>query len=112
MGRFYSEEAMGALRARFEAKVLKWPGVKGRQMFGCPCYDAGKMFAFLATGGVVVTKLSHADRAALSKRRGVAPFQPMGRAVQKWLQIPVKSAKEMDAAVAWVERSYRAARGM
>ena len=110
MGRFYSEEAMGALRARFEAKVLTWPGVKGRQMFGCPCYDAAKMFAFLVTNGVVVTRLSEADRVTLSKRRGVAPFQPMGRAVSKWLQVPVKTGRDIDAVLPWVEKSYRAVR--
>ena len=71
--KFYRDATMRASREALEATVLGWPGVARKEMIGCLVYFRGKrFFAFLVTGGLVITKLPDADRAALAKRRGAA----------------------------------------
>jgi hypothetical protein len=65
---YYNEEKMQNLRLRIEEEILKWPNVTTKKMYGCPCYkNKEKLFAFLVTDGVVLTKMSEHDRIKLSK---------------------------------------------
>src|SRR3972149_645695 len=69
--KFDRDATMRASREALEATILAWPGVARKGMMGCLVYFRGKrFFAFLVTGGLVITKLPDADRAALAKRRG------------------------------------------
>ena len=66
---YYSEEKMQNLRLRLEKEILNWPNVTTKKMYGCPCYKNNeKLFAFLVTDGVVLTKVSQQDKIELSKR--------------------------------------------
>src|SRR3972149_11589530 len=88
--KFYRDATMRASREALEATVLAWPGVARKEMMGCLVYFRGKrFFAFLVTGGLVITKLPDADRAALAKRRGAKPLAMSGRAAPKWGQPPL-----------------------
>lgn len=61
--KYYSEEETKELRQALEEQVLNWTGVTKKKMFGCPCYKANeKLFAFLVTNGIVITKLQPSDR--------------------------------------------------
>jgi hypothetical protein len=79
-------------------------------MFGCPCYQAnGKLFALVVKGGIVLTRLSDADRALLIHQLVGAPFQPDQKTVQAWLQITVQNKVELKPFLAYIRKSYDAA---
>lgn len=108
--KYYSEDEMKDIRAAFEEKILAWPDVTTRKMFGCPCYKAdNKLFAFLVTGGVVLTKLSEADRGSLSAIYRTEPFQAGKRTVNNWPRVPVFNKVELPELIPFVEKSYTAA---
>lgn len=112
MGRYYDETAMGAVRIELGRRVKDWPSVRAGQMFGCPCFKAdGKLFAFVATGGVVLSQLAETDRNQLAKQFGAGPFAPRpGRAATKWSHVPLTEPNALDALVPWIRKSYQVAR--
>src|SRR3972149_5258347 len=94
--KFYRDATMRAAREALEATVLGWPGVARRGWMGGLVYFRGKrFFAFLVTGGLVITKLPDADRAALAKRRGAKPFAMSGRTSSKWVQLLVAKPADL-----------------
>ena len=73
---YYNEKKMHNLRLLIEKEVLNWPNVTTKKMYGCPCYkNKEKLFAFLVTDGVVLTKMSEQDKIRLSKEFTIKPFQ-------------------------------------
>jgi len=78
--KYYSEEATEPLRLRFEKKVLRWPKVSARKMFGCPCYQ------YQAT-----------------------PFRSGGKVVQKWVRLPIEQMGDLDRVMRFVRKSYGSA---
>ncbi|MDG6219473.1 MAG: hypothetical protein QCI00_08545, partial [Candidatus Thermoplasmatota archaeon] len=73
--KYYDEGKMQHLRVRLEEEILRWPDVKTKKMYGCPCYKhKEKLFAFLVTDGVVLTKASERDKLELSKEFQIKPF--------------------------------------
>jgi len=59
---------MNSLRLKLEKEILSWPKVTTKKMYGCPCYKYNdKLFAFLVTDGMVLTKASDQDKMKLSK---------------------------------------------
>jgi hypothetical protein len=113
MGRYYDEAAMGPVRDGLARRLTGWPGVHAGVMFGCPCFDAdGKLFAFVATHGIVLTQLEWADRAELAKLFRAGPFAPEpGRAATKWSLIPASRPEDLEPLVPWIRKSYEAAKG-
>jgi len=108
--KYYSEEDMKDLRLGFDEKVLQWQQVSTKKMFGCPCYKAnGKLFAFLVTNGIVITKLAQADRETISSQRQPTAFQAGKKIVQKWVRIPVKNKRDMGQIMLFVRKSYESA---
>ena len=107
--KYYSEETSKLLRLGFEEKVLRWPQVSTKRMFGCPSYQAnGKLFAFLVTNGVVITQLSQADRDKISRQRH-AIFQGGKRIVQDWLRLPIENGIDLGRVMPFVRKSYDSA---
>lgn len=46
--KYYDEEKMKNLRLKFDEKLLIWPDVTTKKMYGFPCYkNKNKLFAFL-----------------------------------------------------------------
>ena len=108
--KYYSEETTKLLRLGFEEKVLRWPQVSTKKMFGCPCYRAnGKLFAFLVTKGVVITQLRQADRERIARQRQSAIFQGGKRIVQNWLRLPIENTRDLGRIMLFVRRSYESA---
>jgi hypothetical protein len=71
---YYNEEKMHNLRLRIEEEILNWPNVTTKKMYGCPCYkNKEKLFAFLVTDGVVLTKVSDQDKIKLEKNLRLSP---------------------------------------
>jgi hypothetical protein len=61
---------------RIEKEVLNWPNVTTKKMYGCPCYkNEEKLFAFLVTDCVVLTRVSEQEKIELSKEFEIKPFQ-------------------------------------
>ena len=107
--KFYDDATMGGIRERLDTDVLAWPGVAAKGMMGCLVYFRGrKFFAFLVTGGLVITKLSEADRAALAKHPGAKPFEMSGRTSSKWVQLPVVGPADVKPLLSYVRTSYDA----
>lgn len=104
---YYVESEAKALRETFERKVLAWPKVTSRKMFGCPSYLAdGKLFAFLVTEGVVITQVRKHDREILAEAFETEPFKAGEREISRWLKVTVDDLARLPRVIAYVEKSY------
>ena len=98
-------------RIHMEKTILTWPDVRTKKMFGCPCYIVKDvLFAFLVTGGIVITDLDDEDREKLSKTHRTKPFHAGKRTVQKWIQVSIKGKNELDSISSFIRKSYESAR--
>ncbi len=104
---YYNEEKMKNFRLRIEKEILNWPDVTTKKMYGCPCYKyKDKLFAFLVTDGVVLTKTSEQDKMKLSKEFTIKPFQASTRTMKGWPQIPVDETSDLDKIISFIKNSY------
>jgi len=104
---YYNEEKMKNFRLRMEKEILNWPNVTTKKMYGCPCYKyKDKLFAFLVTDGVVLTKSSEQDKIKLSKEFTIKPFQASTRTMKGWPQIPVDETSDLDKIILFIKNSY------
>jgi predicted DNA-binding protein (MmcQ/YjbR family) len=104
---YYNEEKMKNFRLRLEKEILNWPDVTTKKMYGCPCYKyKDKLFAFLVTDGVVLTKSSEQDKIELSKEFTIKPFQASTRTMKGWPQIPVDETSDLDKIILFIKDSY------
>jgi hypothetical protein len=104
---YYNEEKMKNIRLRLEQEILSWPGVTTKKMYGCPCYKySNKLFAFLVTNGVVLTKASEQDKVKLSKEFIIKPFQAATRTMKGWPQIPIEEASDVQKILSFIKKSY------
>ena len=108
--KYYIEDEMKAIREGFEEEILTWPHIGTKKMFGCPCYKANdKLFAFLVTRGIVLTKLSDSERKNISKRHDTKPFQAGKKTMNTWIQLPVDEVENITKLMPLVKKSYQAA---
>jgi TfoX/Sxy family transcriptional regulator of competence genes len=104
---YYNEEKMKNIRLRLEQDILSWPGVTTKKMYGCPCYKyTDKLFAFLVTDGVVLTKASEQDKVKLSKEFQIRPFQAATRTMKGWPQIPIDETSDVQQILTFIKKSY------
>lgn len=108
MGQFFTEARDGWVRDEVAA-LTRWPGVKLRNMMGCACFWAdGAMFATVANGCVVLTKLSEEEKA---KAGGEPFFTGAGRPpIRKWVQVRVADKADVRALKPLLRASYDRAR--
>jgi predicted DNA-binding protein (MmcQ/YjbR family) len=104
---YYNEEKMQNLRLKIEQEILSWPNVTTKKMYGCPCYKyKEKLFAFLVTDGVVLTKTSEQDKIKLSKDFMIKPFRAATRTMKNWPQIPLDEASDLTKIIPFIKNSY------
>jgi predicted DNA-binding protein (MmcQ/YjbR family) len=104
---YYNEEKMHNLRLRIEEEILNWPNVTTKKMYGCPCYkNKEKLFAFLVTDGVVLTKVREQDKIQLLKEFEIKPFQAGKRTMNKWPQISVNATTDVEQIIPFLKNSY------
>ncbi len=104
---YYNEEKMKKLRLILEKEILNWPEVTTKKMYGCPCYKhKDKLFAFLVTDGVVLTKASEQDKMKLSKEFSIRPFKAATRTMKGWPQIPIDETSDLTKIVPFIRNSY------
>ena len=104
---YYPEEKMKNFRLKIEKEVLNWPDVTTKKMYGYPCYKyKDKLFAFLVTDGVVITKTSEQDKKILTKEFKIKPFQAATRTMKGWLQIPVNETSDLEKIISFIKNSY------
>lgn len=104
---YYNEEKMKNVRVKLEKEVLSWPDVITRKMYGCPCYKHNdKLFAFLVTDGVVLTKASDQVKMRLSKEFTVKPFQAATRTMKGWPQISLDETSDLKKVISFMKESY------
>ena len=105
---YYNEEKMHNLRLIVEKEILSWSGVTTKKMYGCPCYKyKEKLFAFLVTDGIVLTKTSEQDKMKLSKEFLIKPFQAATRTMNGWPQIPVDETSDLTKIIPFIKNSYK-----
>jgi len=105
---YYNEEKMQNLRLKIEKKVLSWPNVITKKMYGCPCYKyKEKLFAFMVTDGVVLTKASEQDKIKLSKEFSIKPFRAATRTIKGWPQIPLDETSDLTKIIPFIKNSYK-----
>ena len=98
---------MHDLRVNLEKEILSWPDVATRKMYGCPCYKyKEKLFAFLVTDGVVLTKTNEQDKMTLSKEFTIRPFKASTRTMKGWPQIPLDDSSDLKKIISFVKKSY------
>jgi hypothetical protein len=108
--KYYLEKDTKNLRLAFEQKVLHWPQVGTKKMFGCPCYRVnGKLFAFLVTNGIVITQLDEADREVLSRQHQTTAFQAGKKTVRNWARLSIKNKRDLNRVMPFVRKSYESA---
>jgi hypothetical protein len=108
--KYYSEDETKEIRAAFEREVFNWGQVSTKKMFGCPCYKVNnRLFAFLVTNGIVVTRLGQNEKEELSFKPGSTFFHTGKKYVKNWPQIPVRSIEELKTALPFVKESYKQA---
>ncbi len=108
---YYAESDADDLRREFERQVTDWPGVTSRRMFGCPAYLVdGKLFAFLVTGGIVITQIRKRDREELEKLYTTEVFKAGEREIGRWLQVHVDDLERMERVMLMVRKSYETVR--
>ena len=105
--KLYAEERMREIRKEFEAKILDRPEVATKKMFGCPSYTAkGKLFAFLVTKGIVLTKLSDDERVDALNLPDSMLFEHNNRIVKKWIRVSIADNSDLNQIMDLVEKSY------
>ena len=89
------------------------PEAQARKMFGYPCaFVGGRMFAGLFQSECFL-RLSEADRAALLKKPGARPFEPIaGRPMKEYVIVPESvrgSSRQMDG---WLRKAFEYTRSL
>jgi len=105
--KYYNEEKMQSIRLKIEKDILSWPNVTTKKMYGCPCYkNREKLFTFLVTDGVVLTKASEQTKIQLSKEFKIKPFQSATRTMKSWSQIPIDETSDLKKIISFIKDSY------
>jgi hypothetical protein len=108
--KFYSEDETKEIRSALEAEILKWYKVDFKKMFGCPCYTAnGKLFVFLITKAIVITRLGEADITKLSMSHTTVSFRGGNKEMKNWRQISLSKPEELDQLMSFIKKSYEQA---
>jgi hypothetical protein len=108
--KYYSEDETKEIRLVLEAEILKWYKVDFKKMFGCPCYTAnGKLFVFLVTKGIVITRLGETEITKLSMSRKTTSFHAGNKDMKNWRQIPLIKTQELYPLMPFVKKSYEEA---
>ena len=105
--KYYNEEKMQILRLKIKKEILNWPNVTTKKMYGYPCYKyKEKLFAFLVTDVIVLTKSNEKDKSLLSKEFKIKPFQAAKRTMKNWLQIPINETSDFNIIINFKKNSY------
>lgn len=108
MMQYYNEEKMKNIRVKLEKEILSWPDVSTKKMYGCPCYKYHqKLFAFLVTDGVVLTKASDQDKEQLLNDFRSKPFRAATRTMKGWPQIPLDETSDLKKIIPFIKNSYQ-----
>ena len=108
MARLFDEARDGWIRDAVREATAAWPGVRATAKFGCPCFQAGTaMFAVVANGALVLTRLTEAERAAA---RAEPFFTGAGRPpIGRWAQLRVGDPDDLAALAPLLRASYERA---
>jgi len=113
MMKYYDEEVMKNIRLKIEEYIFQWPDVTTKKMFGCPCYKyKNKLFAFMVTDGIVLTKVDELDTIELSKEFSIKPFQSTTRTMKSWPQIPINKNSNLKKIIPFIKKSYEHAKNI
>ena len=104
---YYNEEKMKSFRLKIEKEILSWHNVTTKKMYGCQCYKyKEKLFAFLVTDDIVLTKASKQDKMKLSPEFTIKPFKAATRTMKGWPQIPVDETSNLEKIISFIKNSY------
>jgi hypothetical protein len=105
--KFYEEHSMSEARAALEARLLLWPGVEPTIQLDCPTYlFAGRPFAVLVDGAVLVPALPDHTMGAAPPEVNVQPMRQNGLALEGWVRLLARSPENVLLALALIRASY------
>jgi hypothetical protein len=111
--KYYDEEKMHNFRLKIEKEILSWPNVSTKKMFGCPCYKyKEKLFAFIVTDGIVLTKVNDKDKIKLSNEFKIKSFQAVTKIMKNWPQIPISENSDIKRIITFIKKSYNQSKNL
>ena len=110
--KLYEERSAGRIRRGLDRLVMRWPGVRSDELFGCPAYRAdGTIFAVLTTGAVALTRLPDDKRDELKRSFQTRPFGSGERNIGRWVNVRVDDNGDLERLLPYLEESYKHALG-
>ena len=101
------DKPVDPMSAAADEVAVSWPGVKPKNVFGHRGYvRGGKMFGFLAPGGLAIKALTPEQSSALLARDGAGFFAYRDMPMKGWIVVPVRTDDELQAALTELYRSY------
>jgi hypothetical protein len=108
--KLYDESTGGGLKRGLDRLVMRWPGVRDDNLFGCPAYRAdGTLFAVVTTGAVALTRLPAPDREELEGMFQTRPFGSGERQISRWVNVRVDHDGDLGELLPYIESSYKTA---
>ncbi|TFG19260.1 MAG: hypothetical protein EU530_06675 [Promethearchaeota archaeon] len=99
---------MESLRIVFEKEILTWKNAEQKKMFGCPCVKVnGKLFAFLVTNGIVITRLLETQKNEVIEKFHAIPYKTQTRTMNKWVQISYRNHSDFPLILPYLQISYK-----
>lgn len=99
---------LDALQSAADEVIRNWPDVRAKNVFGHRgyVYD-GKMFAFLAEGGLSFRAATTADAEALYESGAATPFRYNGAMeMLDWPVLPLSNDEQLTAALSAARGAY------
>ncbi|MDZ4168145.1 MAG: hypothetical protein U1E26_00625 [Coriobacteriia bacterium] len=103
-------EELTARQQTVDATVTEWPEVRAKPVFGHRGYvHNGKMFGFMADGGVAVKVRAGQDADELYGLDGVHAFAHSGMEMRAWPVLPLRTEDEMEQALTALHSAFERA---
>jgi TfoX/Sxy family transcriptional regulator of competence genes len=101
-------DPLDTFRSAIEDVITSWPDVRAKRVFGHRGYvHGGKMFAFLAEGGLAFKAARPADAQALYDSGAATPFIYDGtKEMAGWPVLPLTTDDELSAALTAAQSAY------
>jgi hypothetical protein len=93
-------------QVEYLAEMMKGIPCEHRKMFGYPCYFINRNMFIGLFGDDIFIRLSPEDRAELSERAEIVPFEPMaGRPMKDYVMLPVELVEDREQLASIIAKS-------
>jgi len=101
---------LSPLQSAVDEVATSWPDTRGKQVFGHRGFVRnGKMFGFLADGGVAIKIMAGPESDALYAIEGVHAFAHSGMDMRAWPILPLADDVDLETALTALRAAYERA---